>query len=267
MDRPTDSLERRFSRSAATYDFSAGVQTAVAETVAELFSEIMPVRSVLEIGCGTGLLTQRLCAHLDRRATLYRAMDLSGEMLEQTRRKLRGTCAVELIQDDFLAYACDMTFEGIVSSAALHWIVPLEQTVQRCRQLLLPGGHLVFGMMVSGTLAELHSVRRQVAPSKPVGNLLPTAEHIINLLEKCRLAVKRQWVQEYPVELGSAEELLRSLHDQGVTGGGVFSGRQLLSRGELKDLTRRYNENHSTASGGVCAQYRVLFVHAQRDQE
>ena len=263
----SNSVEKRFSRAAATYDASASVQTAVAETVAELFSGIMPVRSVLEIGCGSGLLTEKMCGRLDDSATLYRAMDISGQMLEQTRRKLRGKCAVELIRDDFLAYKSDAAFEGIVSSAALHWILPLEQTVGRCRQLLLPGGHLVFGMMVSGTLAELHSARLQVAPSKPVRDPLPTAENTIDILEKCRIPVVRQWVKEFRVELRSAEELLRSLHDQGVTGGGVSQGRQLLTRGEIKDMVHRYNESHRTASGGVCARYRVLFVHAQRGRD
>lgn len=95
---------------------------------------------VLEVGCGTGQLTQPLAA-LGVRLT---AIDIGPSMVAAARRRLGG-CAVEFQVTSFEDFttgdggpprAC---FDLIISGAAFHWIDP-EVRFGKAARLLRPGG-------------------------------------------------------------------------------------------------------------------------------
>ena len=260
------SIKSRFSRAAASYDSFTDVQRLVAAAVADRFKKIQPVRRVLEVGCGSGLLTEKACAGLKNSGTAFVALDVSKEMLDRTRRKLHAGYPTQWIRADFLAYKPKARFDCIVSSSALHWIMPLDKAIGQCRRLLLSRGHLVFGMMIAGTLAELHSARQRIAPRKPVKDSLPKRAEVMKLLARHRFAIRTCRAATYREEFASAEAFFKTLHDRGVTGGGVSHGHRFLNRREIQELTEWYNRHNSTDSGGVFATYKVLFVHAVRGE-
>ena len=260
------SVTHRFSRAAATYDSSVGVQAMVAGAVADMFKKIGPFDRVLEVGCGSGLLTEKACHGPTLSGAEFIALDISKEMLTRTQRKLHAQCPAQWIHRDFLAYEPKALFDCIISSSALHWILPLEQAIGQCRRLLSQRGQLVFGMMIAGTLAELHGARRHIAPSQPVKDPLPQDEEIEEMLTSNGFSIKAHRIATYREEFSSAETFLKTLHNRGVTGGGISHGDRLLSRKEMKDLTRWYNLHYRTESGGVFATYQVLFIHAVREE-
>ena len=63
-DKRTERIKRAFGAAAEGYEDSAGVQAIVAETVAKLAAQRrVPAQArILEIGCGTGLLTRHIRA-------------------------------------------------------------------------------------------------------------------------------------------------------------------------------------------------------------
>jgi ubiquinone/menaquinone biosynthesis C-methylase UbiE len=92
---------------------------------------------VLEVGCGTGQLTERL-AGFGFRLT---AIDIGPSMIAAVRRHLAGSAVSFHVAsfEDFVA--AEVSFDLIVSGTAFHWIDP-EVKWRKPARLLRPGGWL-----------------------------------------------------------------------------------------------------------------------------
>lgn len=96
---------------------------------------------VLDAGCGTGRLTAELLEALPRGRVV--GIDLSQNMLRAAREHLRHFGSqVNLIACDFLHLPLQRVFDGIVSTAAFHWVLDHDRLFQNLRALLVPGGWL-----------------------------------------------------------------------------------------------------------------------------
>ena len=102
-----------------------------------------PGSAVLEIGCGTGQLTERLASSRFR----LTAIDIGPSMIAAARRRLAGDRADEPTAVSFQVTsfedlaAADASFDLLISSAAFHWIDP-EVAFSKSARLLRPGGWL-----------------------------------------------------------------------------------------------------------------------------
>ncbi|MGH3190253.1 MAG: class I SAM-dependent DNA methyltransferase [Streptosporangiaceae bacterium] len=93
--------------------------------------------TVLEIGCGTGQLTECL-ARFGFRLT---AIDLGPSMINAARRRLDGS-AVSFEVASFEDFAApEASFDLIVSGTAFHWVDP-DIGFRKSARLLRPGGWL-----------------------------------------------------------------------------------------------------------------------------
>ena len=93
--------------------------------------------TALEIGCGTGQLTEGLA----RRGLRVTAIDLGPALIDRARR--RPGCAdisFQVTAFEDLA-AADASFDLIISAAAFHWIDP-QVAFGKSARLLRPGGWL-----------------------------------------------------------------------------------------------------------------------------
>ena len=76
--------------------------------------------AVLEVGCGTGQLTEQLA----RSASRLTAIDIGPSMIAAARRRLTGAeVSFQVTSFEGLA-AVDASFDLVISSAAFHWIDP-----------------------------------------------------------------------------------------------------------------------------------------------
>jgi malonyl-CoA O-methyltransferase len=257
----SSSIAARFSASAATYDDSARVQETVAEHVANLLSGLPMPRLVLEVGCGTGFLTERLLTALP--AAKIHALDISKEMIKRAQSRLAEAVRVEWVVADAREFAGDQRYDLIVSSSSLHWILPVAEAFSALRAHLTARGHLAFGMMLGGTLAELHAARRRVT-GKTTGANLPDEVEVLTALRSTGFHVARHERSTLRIEYPSAERFLKAVHDQGTTGGDVSRGDRPLNRAELKRLAADYAAHYRSAKGGVTATYEVLYAVAQK---
>jgi ubiquinone/menaquinone biosynthesis C-methylase UbiE len=93
--------------------------------------------AVLEVGCGTGQLTQRLACFGFR----LTAIDLGPSMIDAARRRLAGSAVLTEVAsfEDFAGP--DASFDLIVSGTAFHWVDP-EVRFRKPARLLRPGGWL-----------------------------------------------------------------------------------------------------------------------------
>ena len=93
--------------------------------------------TVLEVGCGTGQLTQQLAPH----GFALTAIDIGPSMVATARRRLAGR-EVTFGVVSFEAFtADDASFDLIISANAFHWIDP-EIRFSKSARLLRPGGWL-----------------------------------------------------------------------------------------------------------------------------
>jgi ubiquinone/menaquinone biosynthesis C-methylase UbiE len=93
--------------------------------------------SVLEVGCGTGQLTESLAG----RGFSLTAIDISPSMIATACRRLAGS-AVTFQVSSFEGFAAaEASFDLIVSGTAFHWVDP-EVQFQKSARLLRPGGWL-----------------------------------------------------------------------------------------------------------------------------
>jgi ubiquinone/menaquinone biosynthesis C-methylase UbiE len=92
---------------------------------------------VLEVGCGTGQLTESLACHGFR----LTAIDIGSSMVAAARRRLDSQ-AISFQVSSFEDFAAgDASFDLIISGNAFHWVDP-EVRFRKPARLLRPGGWL-----------------------------------------------------------------------------------------------------------------------------
>lgn len=155
-------IAQRFSRAAAHYDPVAHLQRQMGEWVLETVRRPAATSPViaLDIGCGTGQLTQQLQPLCDRLIGL----DLAPGMLQFARQQHGHRIHHFICADaDALPFA-PATLDLVVSNFALQWSESLPALVQQLFQILRPGGQLVFSIPLTGTLHELEQSWQQADP-------------------------------------------------------------------------------------------------------
>ncbi len=256
------SVTARFSAAAPTYHKKADVQKTVAKKLLSLVSAPWPVDHILEIGCGTGVLTELLMEHFP--TVMIHAMDVSRDMIAQARNRLSSNNHIRWFMSDLRTFDPPVSYPLIVSSSSMHWICPIQDGLRRMADLLELGGDVVVALMLHGTLGELRTTRLRVAPHKPPLGRLPLAEEVLCGLEQTGLRVVTKWQETLRAHHLSAEAFLRTIHGQGLTGGAVSSSKCPLTRGELQRLMAKYEAEYSNDGSGVFASYEVLYVRAKK---
>jgi ubiquinone/menaquinone biosynthesis C-methylase UbiE len=113
-----------------------GYPVHVAEFVTST-AGLRPRSAVLEVGCGTGQLTERLACSGFR----LTAIDIGASMIAAARRRLTGAEVSLQVTSFENLDAADASFDLVISGAAFHWIDP-EDAFTKSARLLRPGGWL-----------------------------------------------------------------------------------------------------------------------------
>ena len=105
-----------------------------------------PPGDVLEIACGTGIVTRRLRERLDPAVRLV-ASDLSKAMLDYARRKLREPGGVEWREADAckLPFA-DGEFGAVVCAFGVMFVPDRQAAFREARRVLKDGGTFLFNV-------------------------------------------------------------------------------------------------------------------------
>lgn len=216
---------------------------------------------ILEIGCGTGFLTELLLTRFP--AALIHALDIAGPMIDLARERIGANGRMCWHVADARQFRTESNFPLIASSSALHWMTPISETVKRLAGMLTPGGELVSALMVKGTCEELHSARAELFPDKTGPVCLPKAEEVLEAIASAGLWIESDSQEVIREHYDSACKFLGSLNRQGVTGV-ANTGCSLLNRSELRKLIEYYDQRFADPVGGVFASYRILYVKARK---
>jgi ubiquinone/menaquinone biosynthesis C-methylase UbiE len=105
---------------------------------------------VLDLGCGTGVLTRMIADQLDAKSGgLAVGIDAASKMIHVAQKRRQSeTCRFEVVAAEDLPYE-NGTFDAVVSSLFFHH-VPLdlkERALKEARRVLVPKGKLVIADM------------------------------------------------------------------------------------------------------------------------
>jgi malonyl-CoA O-methyltransferase len=158
-----------FSRAAAGYDDHAVIQhQAVALLAARIVAlKLPPALHLLEIGCGTGLLTQALHRSLPRAHRLI--TDLAPAMVQSCRARHTRTDDLYCAMDGETPCVTGARFDLICASLAFQWFDDLPRALPRLHALLHPSGWLAFTTLGPATLLEWRAClsAERLAPPTP----------------------------------------------------------------------------------------------------
>lgn len=253
------SVAARFSAAAETYPRHDAVQRKAARDLAALLPVYSRPKRILDVGAGAGLFTGIVAARFP--GARIDAIDISEAMMRNAPPALRAAPNVRWITADLLDFRPAAKYGLAVSSSALHWIYPMADAFKALKRLLVPGGTLVCSIMLRGTLRELIEARRAAAPHKPAPALLPTKSEALEAAVENGFAIEKQFERRHSAVFPDAAALLKTLNEQGVTGGCFSVGAAPLTRTEMRNLAREY-ESRRRGNGGVIASYRVLCMRA-----
>lgn len=181
MSTRITAIQRQFNRSSSgSYDRHSRVQRSMADRLAQSLTGWVGDRdadglNLLEIGCGTGALTEILLKELS--SVSITALDIAPEMIKAAEQRVLSSAVndsesykslsarLQFLHADVEVWALDApsnSFDLIVSNACFQWLSNQGSTLGHLRRLLRPGGMLVFTTFGPDTFHELHKSFHEV---------------------------------------------------------------------------------------------------------
>ncbi len=241
-------IARTFTRYSDTYDQYAKLQKLSAGFIFENIEEIissMPVGPVLEIGCGSGLVSEEIVKRLPQRDLVL--MDISAGMLTTCRKRLNDAslnhAGIQYVENDAEKLNEQNKYALIVSGLTLQWFHNISAGVEKIVNALLPGGIFVCSFLGEGSFLEW---QEQCENSKVPCTLNPLPD--FNFITK-RF---KEEVKDISFAQNSLTLSYPSVHDFFVslkkTGTGVNVSGQKNSLAEMRRLIREWEQ---TSPNGV----------------
>ena len=197
---------------ASTYDRASEPQQEWASDVLARLTGVAPDATVLDVGCGTGRVTEDLLALFPQGRVL--ALDASAEMVELARRRLGERATVW--RQDVLDLALDEPVDAIVSTAALHWVGDHDRLWARLAAALRPGGVLEAQCGGQGNIVSvrevIEAVASEVAPELAGWSpwVFAGPQETERRLQEAGFASIRCWLQERPTHTEDVDAFVRT---------------------------------------------------------
>jgi malonyl-CoA O-methyltransferase len=249
----------KFSRAAESYDNYAIVQAEVARRLTAKLSSPgrqPEIKTILEIGCGTGNFTSLLAARFPSAKIV--ALDFSPEMLTKARHKLtRETIDFICAEGErFLQEAPEKSFDLVASNGSLQWFSDIGKAIHDCARILRPGGYIHCSIFGPESLKELGRGLKDIQfQAEPLAaQTFPNREMLQNTLHKFFPGgrLEEEFIEK---EYSSAHDLLRHIKKTGTSGWQQNMQQPLTHSGVI-----RLDEWFRRTYGSCRVTYQILFL-------
>lgn len=243
-------VKDQFSKASSTYENSACTQYAMAKTLNSLL-DAKSYQEVLEIGCGTGALSDLFASSHDFKSLVLN--DISDSMLAVCWEKFRHDDRIAYLQADAenLHDIIDSKYSLIISNACFQWFKDLKQVLISLKDLLEDDGQILFSTFIEGNFLELK-------------NTAGVSLHYLSedCLTECLLdsgldfEISVHQMHEY---FSDAKAMLKSLKETGVTG----LSNSVWTKGRLLKFIKDYESLYKDEKG-VRLTWRYAFVKGRK---
>ncbi len=135
-------IQQQYDQMATTYDQRWQSYLGQSLTSIQAWLALKPTDRVLDLGCGTGELAQRLLT--TQPELTITGVDLSPQMLAIARAKCAAYPQARFLEGSATALPFpDHHFDWVVSSSVFHYFSQPQEVLAEFRRILNPRGHIV----------------------------------------------------------------------------------------------------------------------------
>ena len=199
IDNPKNLVPKFFDNTSTSYDKVVVLATFGKDRYwkKEILKHIQKGTNILDLACGTGILTRKLAEKFPNSKII--GLDITQSYLEIAKRNSFKYTNISFIRQDAEKLNLDKKFDCIVSSYIPKYCKP-ELLVQRCLSHLNSGGKIILHDFIYpenriiGNLWDLYFILLNF-----VGNFIPTWKKAF--VELPRLIKSSSWLELYAKEM------------------------------------------------------------------
>jgi malonyl-CoA O-methyltransferase len=240
-------IRRKFGKSIATYDHNAYAQKEIAGKLAALVLNLYPHRPsrILEIGCGTGLLTKEIIPVF---ADAQYFMNDINEKVERLMPSLFPENNYLFVAGDAQRIDFPDNIDLLLSSSTVQWFDNLHSFGQKAYRSLADDGYMFLSTFGGNNLKEIREITDTGLEYLPLESLREMFSHDFEILHLSE--------EEIPVVFNSATEILAHLRSTGVN---ANSSGIVKTRSGLKSFCDKYTKLFS-AGTNVILTYNPIYL-------
>lgn len=246
-------IGQNFSKRACSYHEHALLQQICAGRLMEILEEEhskLISGDILEIGCGSGMITKQLFEHFaDRNLCIT---DLSPMMLKNCEKRLQESYPnINAIYEILDGENFDRSnkYAWIVAGLVFQWFSDLEVCIDQIVKGLLPGGQLLFSVLEAQSFPEWRACCQELGLPF-TGNRLP---ELFKLKANETPYKKTVWHEIVKMRHSSAGHFFKHLK---LIGANTGLSQQRLTPHEMKHLIQYWDSKYSE---GVTITYHVVY--------
>ena len=220
-----NSLEKNVKKALETYDFYSQIQQIVGDTLIANLPPPPPFSyKLLDLGCGNGVVTEKVTAHL--KPNHLDLLDLSSEALEIAQKRTFDAKTRLLCQNFDRSFKKSNYWDFIFSNMSVQWSRNLPELFQKIYHTLKPKGVFAFSLPLKTTFHELQK-------KKITTENFFTFKEVKHLLVKSNFTVIQSFYDTHIQQFSSLYHGLKSLKFCGVSSpkrtGKVLSKKELFT--------------------------------------
>ena len=182
---------------AATYDRVSAPQLVWSEAVLDRL-ELRGDEVVLDAGCGSGRVTERLLDRLPHGRVI--ALDADADMVRATRERFAGNPRVEVVHQSLTGLELREQVDAVFSGATFHWVLDHDELFARLGRATRPGGRMSAQCGGAGNIARVKGIADRLFPLEPPRAwCYASPEETRERLERNGFTDVRTWLQPWPV--------------------------------------------------------------------
>lgn len=175
-----DLIQKRFAKNLDTYNDNAKIQKKMAERLLS-FLDRKDFNDILEIGCGTGFLTQLVNEKFSFKT--YTANDIV-ESCEKYVKEINPKINFIPADIEKAVESSDKKYDLIISNAVFQWVENLESFIKLLVSKLNEGGVLLFSTFGPENFREVNFVLGKTLPYYSANELQEIIKDYKNIVEQ-----------------------------------------------------------------------------------
>ena len=232
-------VQTRFGQSTPTYNSRALLQQQIATQLAECTLRYGPLHRILEVGCGTGFLTNSVLS-IHNPSTYY-LNDLATEMIEHTMNQLNSTESIKpvLLPGDAEVIDFPQNLDAVFSSSTIQWFNQPDLFFQKAATAMRKNGILAVSTFGTQNFVEIRTLTNRGLNYPESGQLKQIISRWFNI-DIFHQETITQWFE-------SAAEVLNHIKQTGVN----CLHQPAMSAGAVRKFMNDYERNYANQAGQI----------------